>query len=111
MRIPRTVLAWRLDPSRAWRKPHVGTLEGPIVVVCAHGYSWSLAAYTLVQPSAGAPLPIRSVGFDPFDQVGFAELREPDGSGDLLAAPSAADWEAEAYPGSAFAALNVYSAA
>jgi len=51
------------------------------------------------------------VEFDPFDQVGLAELREPDGSGDLLAEPSAADWEAEAYPGSAFAALNVYSAA
>jgi hypothetical protein len=47
--IPRTVLAWRLDPTRAFRKPHVGTLEDPIVVVCDHGYSSSLAAYTLVR--------------------------------------------------------------
>jgi rhodanese-related sulfurtransferase len=49
--IPRTALAWRLDPTSAWRKQHVGTLEDPIVVVCDHGYSSSLAAYTLVQPS------------------------------------------------------------
>jgi rhodanese-related sulfurtransferase len=47
--IPRSVLEWRLDPDNdpAYRNPHVGGLDTWLVLVCAHGYSTSLAAATL----------------------------------------------------------------
>jgi len=49
LHIPRSVLEWRLDPENdpARRNPHVPGLEVHVVVVCAHGYSSSLAAATL----------------------------------------------------------------
>jgi rhodanese-related sulfurtransferase len=47
--VPRSVLEWRLDPDTdpAFRNPHVGGLDAWLVLVCAHGYSTSLAAATL----------------------------------------------------------------
>lgn len=47
--IPRSVLEWRLDPDNdpAYRNPHAGGLDTWLVLVCAHGYSTSLAAATL----------------------------------------------------------------
>jgi rhodanese-related sulfurtransferase len=47
--IPRTVLEWRLDPAAdpAFHNPHVVGLEQRLVLVCAHGFSTSLAAATL----------------------------------------------------------------
>jgi rhodanese-related sulfurtransferase len=49
LHIPRSMLEWRLDPESdpALRNPHVSGLDAHIVVVCAHGYSSSLAAATL----------------------------------------------------------------
>ena len=46
--VPRTVLEWRLDPSSEWRNPHVAP-DGPLVLLCDHGWSSSLAAHVLVQ--------------------------------------------------------------
>ena len=47
--IPRSVLEWRVDPDAtpAFRNPHVDGLEQRLVLVCADGYSSSLAAATL----------------------------------------------------------------
>ena len=47
--IPRSVLEWRLDPDAdpAYRNPHIEGLDQWLVLVCAHGYSTSLAAATL----------------------------------------------------------------
>jgi rhodanese-related sulfurtransferase len=47
--IPRSVLEWRLDPDAdpAFHSPHVHGLDQLLVLVCAHGYSTSLAAATL----------------------------------------------------------------
>ena len=47
--IPRSVLEWRLDPAAdpAFHNPHVVGLEQRLVLVCAHGFSTSLAAATL----------------------------------------------------------------
>ena len=49
LHVPRSVLEWRLDPDAdpAHRNPHVAGLEERLVLVCAHGYSTSLAAATL----------------------------------------------------------------
>ena len=48
LHIPRTVLEWRLDPDSSWRNPHVGALDGQILLLCDHGCSSALAAATLV---------------------------------------------------------------
>jgi rhodanese-related sulfurtransferase len=49
LHIPLSVLHWRLDPTTddAHRSPHAPGLDEPFVLVCAHGYSSSLAAATL----------------------------------------------------------------
>lgn len=43
------VLEWRLDPTSASRHPDAPGLEDLVVVVCAQGYSSSLAAVRLQQ--------------------------------------------------------------
>ena len=45
--IDRTVLEWRLDPSSAARIDQVTDHDVRIIVICAQGYSSSLAAATL----------------------------------------------------------------
>lgn len=45
--VPLSVLFWRLDPSSDHDDPALSDLQRRIVLVCAHGYSSSLAAATL----------------------------------------------------------------
>lgn len=47
--IPRTVLEWRLDPASEWRNPNLPPEAAPLIVLCDHGWSSSLAARTLRQ--------------------------------------------------------------
>ena len=47
LHIPRTVLEWRLDPGSPHRNTDACDLQRHVVVVCADGYSSSLAAATL----------------------------------------------------------------
>jgi rhodanese-related sulfurtransferase len=49
LHIPLSVLGWRLDPHAdpAFHNPHIRGLDQRLVLVCAHGYSSSLAAATL----------------------------------------------------------------
>lgn len=49
LHVPRTVLEWRLAPDSEWRTPHVTGLDRPLVLLCEHGYSSSLAAAALVE--------------------------------------------------------------
>jgi rhodanese-related sulfurtransferase len=62
--VPRSVLEWRADPTSEWHDPE---LAGPLLVlVCAEGYSSSLAAASLVD-----------LGVDAGDLVGgFQAWRE-----------------------------------
>ena len=56
LHIPRTVLEWRVDPESGWSNPHVVATERRLILLCAHGWSSSLAAATLVDlgyPDAG----------------------------------------------------------
>ena len=53
LHVPRTVLEWRLAPDSEWRSPHVGGLDGRIVLLCDHGCSSILAAATLVELGFG----------------------------------------------------------
>ena len=49
LHVPLSVLPWRVDPDAdpAFRTPHVDALDQRLILVCAHGYSSSLAAATL----------------------------------------------------------------
>jgi rhodanese-related sulfurtransferase len=45
--IDRTVLEWRLDPTSASKIPEAVDLQIRVIVICAEGYSSSLAAASL----------------------------------------------------------------
>jgi rhodanese-related sulfurtransferase len=45
--VPLSVLYWRLDPTSGSSDPSVSDPERRIILVCAHGYSSSIAAATL----------------------------------------------------------------
>ncbi len=45
--VPRSVLEWRADPTSEWHDPELAGRR--LVLVCAHGYSSSLAAASLVE--------------------------------------------------------------
>jgi rhodanese-related sulfurtransferase len=49
LHIPRSVLEWRLDPAAdpTFHNPRIEGLDQHLVLICAHGYSTSLAAATL----------------------------------------------------------------
>lgn len=47
--VPLSVLYWRLDPSSGHSDPALADADRHVVLVCAHGYSSSLAAATLRQ--------------------------------------------------------------
>jgi rhodanese-related sulfurtransferase len=46
--VPLSVLFWRLDPSSESADPSLADPSRSVVLICAHGYSSSLAAATLV---------------------------------------------------------------
>jgi rhodanese-related sulfurtransferase len=47
--VDRNVLEWRLDPTSPYRIPEASDRDLRIILVCAEGYSSSLAAATLRQ--------------------------------------------------------------
>ena len=46
--IDRTVVEWRLDPTSESRTPEAGDHNVRVIVICAQGYSSSLAAASLL---------------------------------------------------------------
>jgi rhodanese-related sulfurtransferase len=47
LQIPLSVLEWRVDPDSGHHDPAIGDFGDPIILICAHGYSSSLAARRL----------------------------------------------------------------
>jgi rhodanese-related sulfurtransferase len=45
--VPLSVLYWRLDPASGYDDPALSDVERQVILLCAHGYSSSLAAATL----------------------------------------------------------------
>jgi rhodanese-related sulfurtransferase len=45
--VPLSVLYWRLDPASGHEDPALADPERRVILVCAHGYSSSIAAATL----------------------------------------------------------------
>jgi rhodanese-related sulfurtransferase len=52
MVIDRTVLEWRVDPASGSRHPAIASLEVPLILLCAQGYSSSLAVASLLDLGA-----------------------------------------------------------
>jgi rhodanese-related sulfurtransferase len=46
--VPRSVLEWRADPDSGWSNPRVADHGMPLILVCAQGYSSTLAAESLI---------------------------------------------------------------
>jgi rhodanese-related sulfurtransferase len=72
LHIPLTVLHWRLDPvtDASYRSPHAPGLDEPLVLVCAHGFSSSLAAATLQELGFVRATDLAG-GFTAWQQQGF----------------------------------------
>ncbi len=47
--VPLSVLYWRLDPASGYDDPNLSDPDRQVILLCAHGYSSSLAAATLRQ--------------------------------------------------------------
>lgn len=45
--IPLSVLYWRLDPASGSADPRLADPDAQVILICAHGYSSSIAAATL----------------------------------------------------------------
>jgi rhodanese-related sulfurtransferase len=50
--IDRTVLEWRVDPASGAAHPAIGGLDTPLILLCAQGYSSSLAVGSLLDLGA-----------------------------------------------------------
>ena len=74
--VPRTVLEWRLDPASPWRNPHVAGEGRPIVVLCDHGWSSSLAAAMLVELGHGDAADVEG-GFEAWAAAGLPVVPAP----------------------------------
>lgn len=73
--VPLSVLFWRLDPSSGYDDPALSDLARPVILMCAHGYSSSIAAATLVDlgfASAGDVIG----GFEAWAAAGLPVLSE-----------------------------------
>ena len=49
LRIDRTILEWRLDPTGPWHIDEIADAESRVIVLCRQGFSSSLAAASLRQ--------------------------------------------------------------
>ena len=89
--IPRSVLEWRVDPDAdpAFRNPHAHGLDQRLVLVCADGYSSSLAAATLQDLGFGRATDLEGgftawkalglpLGTPPIHLPGAAGMGDPD---------------------------------
>jgi rhodanese-related sulfurtransferase len=59
--VPLSVLYWRMDPTSGHDDPTLTDSDRQVILVCAHGYSSSLAAATLLDLGIREP-PMSSVG-------------------------------------------------
>jgi rhodanese-related sulfurtransferase len=73
--VPLSVLFWRLDPSSGYDDPALSDLSRPVVLVCAHGYSSSLAAATLLDLGFASVADVIG-GFEAWSAAGLPVLRE-----------------------------------
>jgi rhodanese-related sulfurtransferase len=74
--VPRSVLEWRCDPDSETANPVVADRSLPLVLVCAHGYSSSLAAASLVDLGFERPGDLDG-GFEAWRAAGLPVVAPP----------------------------------
>ncbi len=75
--VPLSVLYWRFDPTSAHRDPGFADPDRPVILVCAHGYSSSLAAATLLDLGFERATDIVG-GFEAWAAAGLPTMPAPD---------------------------------
>lgn len=75
--VPLSVLYWRLDPASGFDDPHLADLGRQVILVCAHGYSSSLAAATLQDLGFARATDIAG-GFEAWQAAGLPIEAAPD---------------------------------
>lgn len=71
--VPRNVLEWRADPACAHHDPHLVTVAGPLVLMCAQGFQSSLAAATLQEMGIHRATDVIG-GFEAWEAAGLPVL-------------------------------------
>lgn len=88
--IPLSILYWRLDPTSGYDHKEVSGRHRRIVLMCAHGYSSSLAAATLRQLGFEEATDIVG-GFEGWERAGLPVERLEGPQPDPFAVPGSAD--------------------
>jgi rhodanese-related sulfurtransferase len=81
LHVPLSVLQWRADPASGWTSPHLGDLERRVILVCAEGYSSSLAAASLEELGYGRATDLDG-GFEAWRDAGLPIVQAPPPDGD-----------------------------
>jgi rhodanese-related sulfurtransferase len=68
--VPLSVLYWRLDPASGFEDPRLTDRDRQVILVCAHGYSSSLAAATLRDLGFGRAADLAG-GFEAWQSAGL----------------------------------------
>ena len=74
--VPRSVLEWRVDPGSGWSNPHVVGRDVELILVCAEGYSSSLAAASLRELGHTRVADV-VVGFEAWRDAGLETIPPP----------------------------------
>ena len=74
--VPLSVLLWRVDPESGYSNPALDGLEGALVLMCAHGYSSSLAAAALREIGSERATDMAG-GFQAWKRAGLPVVDEP----------------------------------
>jgi rhodanese-related sulfurtransferase len=75
--VPLSVLYWRLDPASGFEDPRLADPDRQVILICAHGYSSSLAAATL-QDLGFAKATDVAGGFEAWQAAGLPIEAAPD---------------------------------
>lgn len=75
--VPLSVLYWRLDPASGFEDPRLADPGRQVILVCAHGYSSSLAAATLQDLGFARATDIAG-GFEAWQAAGLPIEAAPD---------------------------------
>jgi rhodanese-related sulfurtransferase len=75
LHIPRSVLEWRIDPRSPWRNTEVGGTDQRLIILCAQGFSSSLAAVTAIELGFEATCDVIG-GFEAWSAAGLP-TRQP----------------------------------
>ncbi|MDQ3407328.1 MAG: rhodanese-like domain-containing protein [Chloroflexota bacterium] len=70
LHVPLSVLPWRVDPDSVHRDERIARLDARLVLVCAHGYSSSLAVASLLDLGFSAVTDIDG-GFEAWSDAGL----------------------------------------